>query len=196
MDRLSAQVDRLSSQVSDLLAQHRTREERVDGLLAWTERKVTEADELKKELDRANALARELDEAMRALLREKGILSARGALELLLDTHTECAKESELAAYLARPGDLGARTLECANAERKVLNDNGGRPHSPESLAKLIINAKRRLNKDAHDKRTPGEYVRNKDSIILRRDGLSESDVAALLCLFRTHHYPVRVAEA
>ena len=167
--------------------------EQVTVLLARSDRSDAELTELREKAERAKQLTKELDESVSSLLREKGIHSVRGALELLLETHTASSKEPELANYFARTDGLGAAALECANKERKVLSDNGGRPHSPQSLAKLLFLVKKRLSKDSHDKRSPEEYQRDGESIILRPDGLSESDVAVLSCFFRTHHYPVRV---
>jgi hypothetical protein len=148
--------------------------------------------EVLSEARRSDALVHELESVTTALLREKGIFSARGALELLLAMHTFDANEPQLAAYFARAGGLGERVLHCCNESRKVLSDHGGKLHTAESLAKLVFTIKRRLNQDAHDKRTGDEYARDGDAIVLRCNGLSQSHVALLRCLFETHGFPVR----
>ena len=54
-----------------------------------------------------------------------------------------------------------------------------------------MFTIKRRLNQDAHDKRTGDEYARDGDAIVLRY-GLSQSHVTLLRCLFEAHGFPVR----
>ena len=144
------------------------------------------------DLRQREAFTHELEKSVTALLREKGIHSVRGALELLLDLHTSSSKEPELARYFSVPFGVGACVLSCCNAERKVLTDHGGKPHTAESLASVLFSIKRRLNKDSHDGRTGEEYERDGDFIVLRRNGLTESDVAVLRCLFEKHGYPIR----
>ena len=134
------------------------------------------------------ALTSELQTSVRSLCRAQGIVDARGALEYTLGQH-DVSKDKQLSQYLASPAGLGSRVLACCNGSPKVVSDNGGKPHTPDTLASLLFAVKRRLNKDAHDTRTPEE--RRGEAVILRQNGLSYADVCVTACFLEVHGFQV-----
>ena len=134
------------------------------------------------------ALTTELRSAVRSVCLAWRIVDAHGALKYWLQEH-DVSKDKQLSQYLASPAGLGSRVLACCNGSPKVVSDNGGKPHTPDTLASLLFAVKRRLNKDAHDTRTPEE--RRGEAVILRQNGLSYADVCVTACFLEVHGFQV-----
>ena len=128
----------------------------------------------------------ELRLLVRELRQEKGITDARGALEYSLGLHDATTREG-LTAFLS-DDVLGAQVLTCANASAKVRGDNGGKPHTPSSLAALLLVVKTRLNVESHDRRSPVE--RAGEPLVLPRV-LNFSERHVLTCLLDTLGYEI-----
>lgn len=137
-----------------------------------------------EKLATAAGLVAELHLHVRELRLLKGITDARGALEYSLGLHDATTLEG-LKAFLEN-ASLGSRTLACANESAKVRGDNGGRPHTPASLAKLLMDVKSRLNMESHDRRSPKE--RANEPLVLP-GCLNFSERHVLACLLTTLGY-------
>ena len=65
------------------------------------------------------------------------------------------------------------------------------KPHTPESLAELLLRIRERLNNDSHVKTTAMEYRDAGDELILKADGLSEAhDCSGDAVLFHDARVP------
>ena len=161
----------------------------LDARQAAVEKKLAAVD---ADMQKLLLLLPQLEQYVYELLREKGDVSVRGALNLLLDHITvgPAAQEVQLAAYFS--GGIGAEVLKRCNASRTVVSDNGGKPHTPATLARKLLKIMRQLQQDARDGGPDAEYARKGDGILLRRIGLSETEELMLYTMFAEHHYPVR----
>ena len=71
--------------------------------------------------------------------------------------------------------------LKSCNLTEKVLKDNRGRPHDPLSLTEKLLAIWRRLCSDLHP---GGQFQSEGTKVVLRANGLSDSDVLVLQILF------------
>ena len=130
-----------------------------------------------------------------ARLRLANVVELRGALDACLQSHQLRGGSVDVFAQLLAASAHGATAVQCCNRDANVLGDNGERPHTVETLAAELARIKRRLNKDAHPKKLPAAYRDKGDRLQLARDGLSDSDVAILSCLFKAYGYPVEIVD-
>ena len=145
------------------------------------------------ELVLLRALAASQRERFMTELRLARVVSVRGALDTLLRGAPGVGVDA-LLAFLST--ELGLATLACCNLNAKVVSDNGNQPHTLESLALVLRDIKRRLNKDAHPGRDAQSYRDAGEYLELAPNGLSVSDVTVLACLFGAHDFPVRIVAA
>jgi hypothetical protein len=126
-------------------------------------------------------------------LRLARVVSVRGALDVLLRGVPGSGLDA-LLVFLST--ELGVATMACCNLNAKVVSDNGNRLHTLESLAQVLRDIKRRLDKDAHPGRDSQSYRDAGEYLELSPNGLSVSDVTVLACLFGAHNFPVRIVDA
>ena len=130
-----------------------------------------------------------------ARLKLANVVEVRGALDVLLQGYGLRGGSAAVFEQLLAASPLGASALQCCNQNAKVLADNGGRPHTKETLANEMARIKRRLNKDAHPNITAAQYRIKGERLLLARDGLSESDVEMLSCVLHSHGYQVEIVD-
>ena len=151
---------------------------------------------LNAELRAATALAAELRYSNLARLRVANVTEVRAALDVCLQNRgLRGGSAAVFAQFFTRSPSAAASALDCCNKDAKVLGDNDEKEHSLETLAAELARIKRRLNKDSHPKRSSGQYHDKGDRLLLARDGLSDSDVVILSCLFTACGYPVQIVD-
>ena len=122
-------------------------------------------------------------------------MELRSALEVCLQSHALHGTGAKVFAALLNTAPLGRGALQCCNLDAKLLSDSGQQPHTVESLATELARIMRRLNKDAHPKKSPAHYRDKGDRLLLARNGLSDSDVAIVSCLLKAFGYPVNIVD-
>ena len=128
-------------------------------------------------------------------MRLANVVTLRGALDMVLKDAGLQGGSHATFMQLLTSSATGHDVLRCCNGNPVVLSDNCEQPHTADTLARALASIKRRLNKDAHPKRSAGWYSNAGDRLLLVRDGMSESDVQIMACVFGVHGYPVDVME-
>jgi len=114
------------------------------------------------------------------LLRYKNIVSCRGALELVA-AQKGLPNASNMKGWRHEFGGSLAPVLNSCNSMEKILKDNRGSPHDPSSLTKKLMAIWQRLCSDLHP---GGQFQSEGSKVVLRANGLSDSDVLVLQILF------------
>jgi len=133
-----------------------------------------------KELSELHPLVVQFKFQQHELLRYKNIVSCRGALELVA-AQKGLPNASDMKGWRNEFGGTLAPVLKSCNLTEKVLKDNRGRPHDPSSLTEKLIAIWRRLCSDLHP---GGQFQSEGTKVVLRANGLSDSDVLVLQILF------------
>merc|ERR1712159_469017 len=133
-----------------------------------------------KELSELHPLVVQFKFQQHELLRYKNIVSCRGALELVA-AQKGLPNASDMKGWRNEFGGTLAPVLKSCNLTEKVLKDNRGRPHDPSSLTEKFIAIWRRLCSDLHP---GGQFQSEGTKVVLRANGLSDSNVLVLQILF------------
>merc|ERR1712054_385555 len=133
-----------------------------------------------KELSELHPLVVQFKFQQHELLRYKNIVSCRGALELVA-AQKGLPNASDMKGWRNEFGGTLAPVLKSCNLTEKVLKDNRGRPHDPSSLTEKLLAIWRRLCCDLHP---GGQFHSEGTKVVLRANGLSDSDVLVLQILF------------
>merc|ERR1712054_266472 len=133
-----------------------------------------------KELSELHPLVIQFKFQQHELLRYKNIVSCRGALELVA-AQKGLPNASDMKGWRNEFGGTLAPVLRSCNLTEKVLKDNRGRPHDPSSLTEKLLAIWRRLCCDLHP---GGQFHSEGTKVVLRANGLSDSDVLVLQILF------------
>merc|ERR1712054_246141 len=133
-----------------------------------------------KELSELHPLVAQFKFQQHELLRYKNIVSCRGALELVA-AQKGLPNASDMKGWRNEFGGTLAPVLKSCNLTEKVLKDNRGRPHDPSSLTEKLMAIWRRLCSDLHP---GGQFHSEGTKVVLRANGLSDSDVLVLQILF------------
>ena len=159
--------------------------------------KDAQLEALNAQLRAANALADGLRYQNLGRLRLANVVDLRGALDVMLKVQEQRGSSADAFATFLAKSPHAAAALQCCSLDARVLADN---PHKPELsmewLAAELARIKRRLNTDAHPKRTGQQYRDAGDRLLLTRNGLNESDVAILSCVLNSHGFPVEIVDA
>ena len=159
-------------------------------------RKDAQLEVLNAELRSSAALAAEARYRNLARLRLAGVVELRAALGVCLQSLSLHGGSAAVFAELLSTAPLGGAALQCCNLSAKVVSDNHEQPHSVQTLAAELARIMRRLNKDAHPKKSPSHYRDKGDRLLLARDGLSDSDVIISSCVLKAFGYPVEIVDA
>jgi len=151
-----------------------------EDLRSLLERKDEDLRSKDKELSELHPLVAQFKFQQHELLRYKNIVSCRGALELVA-AQKGLPNASDMKGWRNEFGGTLAPVLKSCNLTEKVLKDNRGRPHDPSSLTEKLLAIWRRLCSDLHP---GGQFQSEGTKVVLRANGLSDSDVLVLQILF------------
>jgi len=151
-----------------------------EDLRSLLERKDEDLRSKDKELSELHPLVAQFKFQQHELLRYKNIVSCRGALELVA-AQKGLPNASNVKGWRHEFGGSLAPVLNSCNSTEKILNDNRGRPHDPSSLTKKLMAIWQRLCSDLHP---GGQFQSEESKVVLRANGLSDSDVLVLQILF------------
>merc|ERR1712188_168232 len=129
-----------------------------------------------KELSELHPLVVQFKFQQHELLRYKNIVSCRGTLELVA-AQKGLPNASDMKGWRNEFDRTLAPVLKSCNLSEKVLKDNRGRPHDPSSLTEKLLAIWRRLCSDLHP---GGQFQSEGTKVVLRANGLSDSDVVVL----------------
>merc|ERR1712093_503147 len=133
-----------------------------------------------EELSKLHPLVAQFKFQQHELLRYKNIVSCRGALELVA-SQIGLQHASDMQGWSTEFGRTLAPVLNSCNSTEKMVKDNRGRPHNPSSLTEKLMAIWRRLCSDLHP---GGQFQSEGTKVVLRANGLSDSDVLLLEILF------------
>jgi len=133
-----------------------------------------------EELSKLHPLVAQFKFQQHELLRYKNIVSCRGALELVA-SQIGLQHASDMQGWSTEFGGTLAPVLNSCNSTEKMVKDNRGRPHNPSSLTEKLMAIWRRLCSDLHP---GGQFQSEGTKVVLRANGLSDSDVLLLEILF------------
>merc|ERR1712054_574937 len=151
-----------------------------EDLRSILERKDEDLRSKDKELSELHPLVAQFKFQQHELLRYKNIVSCRGALELVA-AQKGLPNASDMKGWRNEFGGTLAPVLKSCNLTEKILKDNRGRPHDPSSLTEKLMAIWRRLCCDLHP---GGQFHSEGTKVVLRANGLSDSDVLVLQILF------------
>jgi len=151
-----------------------------EDLRSLLERKDEDLRNKDKELSELHPLVAQFKFQQHELLRYKNIVSCRGALELVA-AQKGLPNASDMKGWRNEFGGTLAPVLKSCNLTEKVFKDNRGRPHDPSSLTEKLLAIWRRLCSDLHP---GGQFQSEGTKVVLRANGLSDSDVLVLQILF------------
>ena len=144
-------------------------------------------------------LMSELQKVNMELLRVYEVVTLRGIIDYILkgspgggvalSVDTIRAKLEQMDKALSSDKKI----LACANRHDKVKQDNQQRDHSYHSLAVKLWNIRKRLHSTTHSDRSPKDVTDGGRAVLVRQNGLSESDVLLVKCLLSARNYPVQV---
>jgi hypothetical protein len=165
---------------ADLRAKDEDLRSKDEDLRSLLERKDEDLRSKDKELSELHPLVAQFKFQQHELLRYKNIVSCRGALELVA-AQKGLPNASDMKGWRNEFGGTLAPVLKSCNLTEKVLKDNRGRPHDPSSLTEKLLAIWRRLCSDLHP---GGQFQSEGTKVVLRANGLSDSDVLVLQILF------------
>ena len=144
------------------------------------ERKDSLLERKDRELSELLPLVAQLKFQQYELLRYKNIVNCRGALELVA-SQIGLQNASDVQGWCTEFDGTLAPVLNACNSTEKILKDNRGRSHNSLSLTKKLMAIWRRLCSDLHP---GGQFQSEGTKVVLRANGLSDSDVLVLEILF------------
>ena len=144
------------------------------------ERKDSLLERKDRELSELLPLVAQLKFQQYELMRYKNIVNCRGALELVA-SQIGLQNASDMHGWSTEFDGTLAPVLKSCNSTEKIRKDNRGRLHNSLSLTKKLMAIWRRLCSDLHP---GGQFQSEGTKVVLRANGLSDSDVLVLQILF------------
>ena len=180
-EELRCLLERKDEELRSLLERKDSLLERKDeDLRSLLERKDSQLERKDRELSELLPLVAQLKFQQYELLRYKNIVSCRGALELVA-SQVGLQNASDMQGWSTEFDGTLAPVLKACNSTEKILKDNRGRLHNSLSLTEKLMAIWRRLCSDLHP---GGQFQSEGTKVVLRANGLSDSDVMVLEILF------------
>merc|ERR1719171_1562340 len=170
----------LRAKDEDLRSKDSQLERKDEDLRSLLERKDSQLERKDRELSELLPLVAQLKFQQYELLRYKNIVSCRGALELVA-SQIGLQNASDMQGWSTEFDGTLAPVLKACNSTEKILKDNRGRLHNSLSLTEKLMAIWRRLCSDLHP---GGQFQSEGTKVVLRANGLSDSDVMVLEILF------------
>ena len=170
----------LRAKDEDLRSKDSQLERKDEDLRSLLERKDSQLERKDRELSELLPLVAQLKFQQYELLRYKNIVNCRGALELVA-SQIGLQNASDVQGWSTEFDGTLAPVLKACNSTEKILKDNRGRLHNSLSLTEKLMAIWRRLCSDLHP---GGQFQSEGTKVVLRANGLSDSDVVVLQILF------------